>query len=363
MAEEVDLKAEWARFCDSLKEAGELVFDPANPQDGLNQAEGVRYLTRLTRMGLENFVEFRDPLFPVLRRSCHETIKQGGDNPDNHYANAAINPAFTYRITGTRGTVHYLGFGTQEGNYGKDGGLQTSGYLDARDMEIAADGSFEIIVAPEKPALGNWLPMSDKSGMVLVRQTFGDFKNEKPAECFIERIGADGDAPKPMTPGRMARGLTAAHRFVTGSTKLFLEWTRDFEAQPVNKFERLDPARAAAAGGDPNIQYYYGPWDFAADEALVIESDIPTCDYWNIQLNNFWMESLDYRYLPITLNHKTAEVVDGKVRIVLSHDRLGVPNAITTGGHEKGILMWRWIGADQNAPVPTITKTKIGDLS
>ena len=83
--------------------------------------EGLRYLTRLTRAGLEAFVEYNDPAFPILRRMVHETVKMGADNPDNHYFNAQISGNYEYRISGKRNTVHYLGFFTQNGNYGTTG--------------------------------------------------------------------------------------------------------------------------------------------------------------------------------------------------------------------------------------------------
>jgi hypothetical protein len=34
----------------------------------------------------------------------------------------------------------------------------------------------------------------------------------------------------------------------------------------------------------------------------VIESKVPPCRTWNFQLNNYWMESLDYRYHTIHVN-------------------------------------------------------------
>jgi len=47
----------WADFCDSLKDAGELVNAQLAPDDAFNRAEGYRYLTRMLRAGLESFLE------------------------------------------------------------------------------------------------------------------------------------------------------------------------------------------------------------------------------------------------------------------------------------------------------------------
>ena len=46
----------WDEFCDNLKSAGASLMYPGTPRDAFNQAEGLRYLTRLTRGGLEAFV-------------------------------------------------------------------------------------------------------------------------------------------------------------------------------------------------------------------------------------------------------------------------------------------------------------------
>jgi hypothetical protein len=104
----------WEEFCDRLKLAGAVLMHPGAPQDPFQQAEGVRYLTRLTRAGLEAFVEYSDPAFPIFRRMVHETVKMGADNPDNVYLNAQISGEYEYRITGKRNTIDYVGFFTQK---------------------------------------------------------------------------------------------------------------------------------------------------------------------------------------------------------------------------------------------------------
>ncbi|MBW2698050.1 MAG: hypothetical protein JRE70_16330, partial [Deltaproteobacteria bacterium] len=65
----------WADFCDALKRAGDVVLREGSPADAFERAEGFRYLSRLTRVALESYVEFADPRHPVLRRPAHETVK------------------------------------------------------------------------------------------------------------------------------------------------------------------------------------------------------------------------------------------------------------------------------------------------
>ncbi len=140
----------WEEYCDTLKAAGSALVFPGAPTDAFNQAEGVRYLSRLVRAGLEAFIEYADPRAPVLKRMVHETVKMGSDNPDNNYQNATISGQYEYRISGNRGSVHYLGFGSQRGSYGKDGGLKTIAYVEAADLDIAEDGSFELILSCDR---------------------------------------------------------------------------------------------------------------------------------------------------------------------------------------------------------------------
>ena len=124
----------WDEFCDSLKAAGKIIQSEKAPKNTFNQAEGYRYLSRLLRGGLESFLEHRDPLFPVLRSGAHETSKLGADNPDNRYESASINPNYDYKISGTRGTVYYLGIGTVINRYSIDGTMETTGFIDSREM-------------------------------------------------------------------------------------------------------------------------------------------------------------------------------------------------------------------------------------
>ncbi len=352
----------WADFCDALKEVGEVVLRDGSPKDAFDRAEGFRYLSRLTRVALESYIEFADPRAPVLRRPSHETVKIGADNPDNYYESAAITGEYSYRIRGTRNTVHYLGFGTYMGNYGSSAKRGQSGYLEAGDMRIERDGSFEILLSCERPDDDslNWLPMEPDTSSLIVRQSFQDRKVETIADLQIERLGCEGP-PDPVTPEFIDQGLAAAVAYVGGTASLFADWSESF-AKRINELPIFDPEIARAAHGDPHICYLHGYWELGSDEALVIEVTPPECEYWNFQLNNHWMESLDYRYHEIAVNHHGAVLrPDGSVRIIIAHENPGVDNWIDTASHERGTMCLRWVRAKEH-PVPTTRVVRFAEL-
>jgi hypothetical protein len=351
---EADIHAErvvsgkaWEEFCDNLKSAGASLMYPGAPRDPFNQSEGLRYLSRLTRGGLEAFVEYADPAFPVLRRMAHETVKLGADNPDNYYFNAQISGKFTYKITGKRNSVHYIGFFTQNGNYGTTGGMAPCGVLEGSELKINDDDSFEIILSAE-PSGSNWLKTEPGTSMVMVRQTFLDRFREIPAELSIENL--DGrKSPSPVTPAMIDQGLKTASMFVAGASLMFAKWANDFRKH-TNRLPLFDPAVSNAAGGDAAIIYYHSHWKLAEDECLVIEVNPPACDSWNFQLNNYWMESLDYMYFTICVNKSSAVYrADGSIVVIVSHSDPGRPNWINTCGHSEGTMLWRWYRLKEGA--------------
>jgi hypothetical protein len=353
--------AAWSDFCDALKRAGDVILRPGSPMDAFDRAEGFRYLSRLARVALESYIEFADPLFPVLRRPAHETVKIGADNPDNYYQSAAISGAHEYRLSGTRNTVHYLGFGTYAGSYGSKARRAQTGYLDAREIAIDADGRFEVILSCREQPGRNWLRMEPDTSSLIVRQTFQDRASERIADLELVRTGG-ADKPAPITPAFVDRGLQAAAAYVHGTASLFADWAEGFAKRP-NELPKFDPAVAAAAHGDPNIVYYHGYFELADDEALVIDLTPPRCEYWNFQLNNHWMESLDYRWHTIALNHFGARArPDGSVRLVVAHDDPGVPNWLDTAGHRRGTMCLRWVGAAEH-PDPATRVMKRAEVS
>jgi hypothetical protein len=74
------------------------------------------------------------------------------------------------------------------------------------------------------------------------------------------------------------------------------------------------------------------------------------------------MESLDYRYHRIALNHAQVRPgPDGQVRLVVAHQDPGLPNWIQTAGHRRGTMCLRWVGATHH-PEPALQVVGLADL-
>ena len=87
---------------------------------------------------------------------------------------------------------------------------------------------------------------------------------------------------------------------------------------------------------------------------------------WNFQLNNHWMESLDYRYFKIHTNSTLASTnADGSITIAIVPLLKEVPlnlrnstiNWLETTGLHQGPMCFRYVGAkipDNELPHPEI---------
>jgi len=348
-------KTLWTKFCRDLEAAGQHVLSSELQTSETERAEGLRYLTRLLRVGLDMHLEHGDPAFPSFYQASHATAKIGSDNPDNYYQNATISGAHSYRISGQRGTVPILSFGTKANRYAIDGSMASTGELDIRDVNVAKDGRFEIIVSRDKSA-GDWLPVAQDSSILIVRQTFFDRATEIPATVEIEALH-ENVTPPALTMDTLTDALTRVPAFVNGTSTIFENWAELFREENRNALNTTDQRMFIKAGGDPMIYYLHGWWELKDNQALKITSPLPECEGWNFQINNIWMESLDYRHHIIHTNNGIAELnEDGSVTVIVSakpQNGNSPENHIDTAGHNKGTMLWRWTGAT-NHPIPTV---------
>ncbi len=349
----------WEDFCDALKAAGQHVLGHGAPSTELDRAEGWRYLSRLTRLALESKLEFADTDFPGIYSLSHHTAKIGADNPDNIYHNVTIDGTKEYRLYGKRGTVPYFSWGAKANRYTTDGTMSSIGELDSHSLIVEPDGTYEIILSQTRKGK-NWIKLSPDSTMLLGRQTFLDRSKEIPATAHIEQIGGP-KYPKPLTAEALDTGLQEAAAFVTGTARAFALLSEDFKRKP-NDWITTEQEHWIKIGGDPKIFYLHMYWELKPDEALVIESPVPDCAFWNLQLDNWWWESLDYRYLPVHVQKGNAKYnADGSVKIVIAAEDKGIGNYLTTDSHTSGTILMRWVDAKTH-PIPKCSVIKLSDL-
>lgn len=349
----------WKDFCARLADAGDIILAPDVPDDPLIRAEGFRYLSRLTKLALEQYVEASDPDFPFFYKLSHETAKIGADNPDNAYWNASIRGDCDYRITGKRGSMFYFSIVANAMRYHIDGSAHATGQLLDNEIEWGPDGEVEII-ASCTPQTTNWLRLEPDASVIVLRQSALDRAQERGGEFKIERIGGPS-VPEPLSAERLATGLATSAQFVRGIASTFADWTRLFREHP-NQFAAIDQSMFQKGGGAKDIYYAHAYWRIAADEAWVIEVTPPDCYYWNFQLDNWWMESFDYRFRQVTLNKHSAKLeADGSARIICAARDPGVGNWIDTCSHREGTALLRWAGAKVH-PLPIARIVKLEDV-
>ncbi len=329
----------WDEFCDELKAAGQLVQEKSTCD--LDRYEGYRFLARLLRGGLYSGFEVGNGRHPTIT-TMPDQVKIGSDNPDSHYMSGTVDGRLHYRITGNRGTVHYLSFSAFTGNYGAgQDRLGRAGFIHGSDLILDEDGNYEIHVGPTQRG-DIWLETAPEPTQIAVRQFFLDRTNEKVATVNIECLDHD-ELPPPLSAERVDKALKSSVAFVKGCSSLFTDWVDRLGDGARNALSLEVQNRSQGAWADPNQIFRHGAYDLAENEALLIKFTPPDCFYWNFQVDNRWMESLDYRHLPVTVNKHTARYEpDGSVQIVVAHADPGFGNWMSTDGHRFGAIGLRW---------------------
>lgn len=360
------LDAAWKVWVESQEAAIETVRSAEGvPRTDLDMAEGYRWVTRLSSLAQEWFIEKSDPLHPQLFQSQTEYRKLLVDNPDVRYAFCAIDENRTYRLVGSRGQAAYIGltFGTPVGKGQIGGRTGTTVQAHVDQFEIGPGGHVDITFGPAsaRPSgdTRNWIELAPGTGQLAVRETFFDRGRHQPSDLRVELVG---DAPPPVLEvEEIAATLEFAGLFVQFVAATAVNMWRDTLGN-VNHFggtagshhvdSQEDEVRSHS---NPEMTYHGGRFDLKEDEALAITVHPPDTEflYWGLTTASPWMESLDYRYTTTNLNNHTAQrSEDGSWRLVIAPRDPGAPNWLDTQGRLTGYMIVRWVLAD-GPPHPT----------
>ena len=414
-----ELRGAFDRMIENLKAARDAIDTPElfpPPATERNLAEGYRYVLGFLLGSIERALA--DPLYPRFRRAIQPMNRSTIDNSDAVYLGAEIDGNHTYIVRGRaldsrhwRGEApvdrarapQYVIFELASGYSGDSGGLQellpgtrvNTSTLDSHDLRVNADGSFEILIAPEKPEgyTGNFMLSRREShgreyvGCILsCRELFHDWGNEDLLDLEILRVGCERE-PRPPIDAEGAAALMDRVGELTrnqvhfwnifysqlletyGKTAIGLSGEGEPQFMPVNDMNPPNAMGLATGGGQSSNIYSGGVYQLTPDEALILECEVKVApSFMGFHLSNLWGESLDFESYQSNLNgHMLERDKEGVYRWVVAHRDPGVPNWIDTTGLDHGFLTIRWTYPEPPPPEdwPTLRVRKIafGDIA
>ena len=310
----------------AIAEAEELVAAAPHIETEADLLEGLQYLAGCVA-GCTHMVFDYERDHPMLLSGTGPFTKMGLDNPDTLYFGCRVQPDHDYLVTGIRGTTTDLSFQLLGGEYTDDNVPASQAAFDDRELEIAADGSFQWQVRPTSP------------GQLVIREVYGDWSAQR-GTLAISRLDTAGTAPPPLTRTAIEKRYATAGKQLVNRVKTWLQFPQWFYLDiPVNTMvaPRLTP------GGLATQYSSVGHFDLRPDQALVITIPVSDAPYLGFQLGSMWYISLDYINHQTSLNNTQAQAdPDGKVRIVVADQNPGVTNWVETLGHRRGFLQFRW---------------------
>ena len=414
-----ELRAAWDELLAKLAAARDALDDPAlrpPPASERNLAEGYRYLLGFVYGTIGRALG--DPAFPVFRRAIEPLNKSTIDNADAVYLCAPIDGARSYRLRARAGdTRHWRGepparegrkapqyviFETPSRYVGDTGSIAelrpgsaaNGGVLDSAKLEVAPDGSFEILFAPERPAghRGNFVATRATrrakspdggaasavftSRWIVLREIFHDWEREELLDLELVRLGSEGEHPQPLAPDAVAATLRRVGEWVNHQLRYWNEFydvtlethgDRNGDGRSFMPRNDLNPPNPGVAfGGQATNLYAGGVFELAPDEALLVEVRTPAPPaYTGFHLANLWGESLDFANHQSSLNGFQSEVdPDGVRRYVVAHRDPGIANWLDTTGLPEGFLSLRWTYSERPAELPTtrVEKLRLGEI-
>ncbi|MBT4519288.1 MAG: DUF1214 domain-containing protein [Halieaceae bacterium] len=350
--EQLESVKAWEAFCDQLKVAGAVLARETTPADDLTQAEGLRKLVRMIRMGFEATLEYGNTDYPEVYQLVTPTTLGEGETSDSHYFQTMIDGSQSYRISGRRGGAPFIEFTVYAGKIGLDEHSAQVGAITEVDLEVDDDGNYELVLSPDKHA-GNWIQTTADASVVFIRQYAHDWRETEDATFNIVRLGADGYRG-PLTMGEVTAAMKRTTAYVTRSINTWAAIVDGARQAPVNQFITFPQDATDEAPEMPTgHRFSSGHFKLAADEALLVTFRPVDIPYWGIDINNYWFEPISYADHRSHYNNQTVQYEDdGSVRIVIANRNPGISNWIDTRGHLEGSCIMRW--SRTNEPVPGI---------
>lgn len=333
------------------------IQDRVMAQPGLDERsrlEAHRWILSLLRTAVETQV-WADPHRPRFVDIVGPSHKWGGDNADAFYQYAPLDPERTYRVRGRRGDAAYLSLtvygGPDDGRYSE----RIVGTVNDRTMNFDQDGSFELIVGPGPEAD---LRLESDAVCAITRDYLADPSTQPRAEWTIECLDAPDGARADDDVANAAR-FTAALTWLNEQSYLLIPLVDDCR---VGDPYPVPQQTFGWAAGD--AAYASGSFSLRPDQAMVVTGRSPANAFWNMCLWNPFLHTYDYNRERVTINgFQIAPEPDGSWEIVIAATDPGHPNWVSTSGHERGHLWFRWFLPERTPSTPEVKVVPLAEAA
>lgn len=328
----------------------------------VNTYEALRHLMRNISFGHAAHME-ADYGNPTL-------TKMGGTNriqfqlqsTDCNYHSAVLHGAYTYRLSGYRGSCAVFQLSTYN-SHSCDfaGGWKMIANANNVDTPQLAPGRhIDVVLSHKRPADPGdalWLELPEGRCELHIRQYYADWFTEHPADLMLT-------CENQTFPPPLLTQETSETRFkrLTDLLRVHADFcVAGVKAHLASPDDRI--AKFVVPGAFAGTDYFSGQFRCHEDEAVVIEIDKPDCEYWNVELAQLQWEPGDYWARLVSYNLKQVHYeADGSVRFIAAWRDPGLPNWFDCSGRVLHLIGFRFFEARREHGEPRVRTVKLAEL-
>lgn len=355
----------WRDMLDMLRGIDISFIDPKRGRfDDQEMAAGYFTLVNTINFAAALYLN-ADPSRTSFAMIDRPSLKILGGNPDTDYGFAPVRGDRRYRIHGRRGEEAYMSFTSHRGE--RSSGVRQL-FVDAinhHHFKTARDGSFEIIVSPDREGLRegeNWLKLAPDAAFIVSRTYVLDRTRDRPGRFTIEEI----DPVPPVRPTRadIAGRLKTMTQFIRETAGFVVPQPLDKPNEMGAQF-RFEFGQESADWATVDNVYARGVFLLRPDEALLVEGAVVPCDYWGIQIWDPFLYTPDSEHQRTSVNKAQVRLgPKGQFRVAIVRDDPKIPGLdwVSTAGERQGTFFVRWLVSQEKPAFPSCRLMKLKDL-